>query len=125
MSLRLKPGHRVYVYSEYIDMRGGFEKLSMLIREKIGTDVLSGDLFLFLGKNKRRMKGLCFDGTGLLLIAKRLERGSFMRIDEFDGLEISVDELDSFLRGSVIVRKKFGQEVLTNNQHEFIVNAIR
>ena len=125
MSLRLKPGHRVYVYSEYIDMRGGFEKLSMLIREKIGTDVLSGDLFLFLGKNKRRVKGLCFDGTGLLLIAKRLERGSFMRIDEFDGLEISVDELDSFLRGSVIVRKRFGQEVLTNNQHEFIVDEIR
>ena len=125
MSLQLKAGHRVYVYSEYIDMRGGFEKLSMLIREKMGTDVISVDLFLFLGKNKRRVKGLCFDGTGLLLIAKRLERGSFMRLHEFDGLEITVDELDSFLRGSVIVRKKFGQEVLTNIHHEFTVNGIR
>ena len=114
MSFSLKSGHRVYVYSEYIDMRGGFEKLSMLIREKMGSDVVCGDLFLFLGKNKKRVKGLCFDGTGLLLIAKRLERGSFMRLEDFDGLEISLDELDAFLRGSKIIRKKFGDEALTS-----------
>ncbi len=113
MSIRLKSGHRVYVYSEYVDLRSGFERLSMLIREKMGSEVVSGDLYLFLGKNKKRVKGLCFDGTGLLLIIKRLERGSFMRLHEFDGLEITVDELDSFLRGSLIVRQKFGDGVLT------------
>jgi hypothetical protein len=52
MSFRLKSGHRVYVYSEYVDLRGGFERLSMLIREKMGSQVVSGDLYLFLGKNK-------------------------------------------------------------------------
>jgi transposase len=104
-----------------VDLRAGFEKLSMIIRDKLEKDVATGDLYLFLGKNKRRMKGLCFDGTGLLLITKRLERGTFMRLSEFESLEITPDELDSLLRGSLIIRNKFGIEALTKQNSHTIV----
>lgn len=124
MSLRLRPGHRVFVFSEYIDLRAGFDKLSMFVREKIKAKLENGDLFLFLGKNRKKLKAICFDGTGLLLIAKRLESGCFMRLEKLEGLKITADELDALLRGSVIKRAHFGEEALTppirsqmNNSH--------
>lgn len=73
MSFRLRSGHRVYVFTEYVDLRAGFNKLSMMVREKMKAKLLDGDLFLFMGKNRKKLKAICFDGTGLLLIAKRLE----------------------------------------------------
>lgn len=41
MSLRLKPGLRVFVYPEYIDLRAGFDRLSMVVREKMGGKVMN------------------------------------------------------------------------------------
>lgn len=114
MSLRLRPGHRVFVFSEYIDLRSGFEKLSMLIRERMRMDLLEGDLFLFLGNNSKKIKGICFDGTGLILINKRLEKGSFMRIAQMESSELTHEELDQLFNGSVIRRRKFGEEALTS-----------
>src|ERR1700743_2239124 len=108
MSLRLKPELKVFVYSEYVDLRAGVDKLSWLVREKLGRELVGGALFLFLGNNRRRLKALCYDGTGLLLIAKRLERGRFMRLEELEEKEINVDELDWLLRGSIVRRAKFG-----------------
>lgn len=109
MSVRLKPGIRVFVFGEAVDLRAGFDKLSMLVREKLGAQIIDGDLFLFLGRNRKKLKAICYDGTGLLLIAKRMERGRFMRLDELEHSEITVEELDWLLRGSVIRRAKFGE----------------
>lgn len=61
MSFRLKPGHRVFVFSEYIDMRAGFDKLSMLVREKMNANLVDGDLYLFLGRDRRKCKAICYD----------------------------------------------------------------
>lgn len=108
MSLKLKPELRVFVYSEYVDLRAGFDKLSWLIKEKLGRELADGDLFLFMGNNHRRLKALCYDGTGLLLITKRMERGRFMRLEELEEKEITPEELDWLLRGSTIRRPKFG-----------------
>ena len=113
MSFRLRAGHRIFVFSEYVDMRSGFNKLSMLVRERVKAKMVDGDLFLFLGKNRRKLKGICYDGTGILLVSKHLEQGSFMRLDKLESLEITVEELDDLLRGSVIKRPHFGEEVLT------------
>lgn len=112
MSLRLRPGHRVFVFRDYVDMRSGFDRLSMLVREQMRAKLVDGDLFVFLGKNRKRLKGLCYDGTGLILIAKRLEQGRFMRIEELEYHELTVDELDWLLRGSVVKRAKFGDAAL-------------
>lgn len=108
MSLRLKPDLRVFVYSEYVDLRAGFDKLSMVVREKLNRDLVDGDLFLFLGNNRKRLKAICYDGTGLVLIAKRMERGRFMRLEELEEKEITTEELDWLMRGSIVRRAKFG-----------------
>jgi transposase len=108
MSFRLRDGHRVFVFTESIDFRSGFDKLSMLVREKMKKELVEGDLFLFLGKNRKRLKALCYDGTGLLLLAKRLERGKFMSVVDFEESELSVDELDLLLQGGVVRRRHFG-----------------
>jgi transposase len=100
MSLLLKPGVRVFIYSEEIDMRAGFSRLQALVAEKMKENLFQGNLFLFLGKNPRRAKVLLFDGSGLVLIVKRLDAGSFMRAaDLFEAREITVEELERILDG--------------------------
>lgn len=91
----------VFVYQEAVDMRAGFERLSFLIRERFKQDVLEGHLFLFLGKNRKRLKVLFFDRSGLVLISKRLESGKFMAIvDLCDVREITLMELKFLMTGS-------------------------
>ena len=122
MSLKLRPGHRVFVFREYTDMRSGFDRLSMFIREKMNATLVDGDLFLFIGKNRKRLKGLCYDGTGLLLISKRLEQGKFMRLEDLEFEQITVDELDWLIRGSVVKRAKFGEDALTDRKNHLNLN---
>jgi transposase len=94
-------GIRVFVYNESIDMRSGFERLSFYVREQLGEDLLEGHVYL--GKNRRRAKVLVFDGTGLVLIHKRLEIGRFISIDELSDVhEITSSELGLILDGSRI-----------------------
>lgn len=102
----------MFVYSEQIDFRAGFDKLSMLVREKMKMALVEGDLFLFLGKNRRRLKALCYDGTGLLLLSKRLERGRFMSVADFEEYELSVEELNYVLSGGIVRKKYFGEKAL-------------
>ena len=110
MSFRLREGHRVFVFREQIDFRAGFDKLSMFVRTKMLMDPVEGDLFLFLGKNRRRLKSLCYDGTGLILISKRLERGKFMSVAEFEESELTVEELNYVISGGVVRKKYFGEK---------------
>ena len=46
---------KIYVYQKPIDMRFGFERLSYLIKEEMGKDIDVGDVFIFLGNNRRRL----------------------------------------------------------------------
>lgn len=110
MSFRLRDGHRVFVYREQIDFRAGFDRLSMIVREKMQMELVEGDLFLFLGKNRKRLKSLCYDGTGLILISKRLEKGRFMSVAEFEESELTVEELNYVISGGVVRKKYFGQQ---------------
>ena len=94
-------GRRVYLYSEAVDMRVGFERLFYYVREQMNQDLLKGDIYLFLGKNRSRAKVLLFDGTGLVLIIKRLERGSFQSLgDLVDRKEFTSEELSLILAGT-------------------------
>ena len=68
---------RIYIAVEAIDMRKGFEGLHGLVRDYLGQDPLSGHLFLFTNKTKTRLKALVWDGSGLWVCAKRLEKGRF------------------------------------------------
>ena len=70
---------RVFIYKEMIDMRCGFEKLHYFTKEIMKQDINQGHVYLFFGKNRKRLKVLFYDGTGLVLITKRIERGRLHR----------------------------------------------
>jgi len=68
---------KIYLSVEAVDMRKGFEGLHGLVRDHLGQDPLSGHLFLFTNKTKTRLKALVWDGSGLWVCSKRLEKGRF------------------------------------------------
>lgn len=96
----------VRAYAAPADMRKSFDSLSALVTQGLGRDVLSGDLFLFVSKNRRRAKVLYWDGTGLCVFAKRLEKGRFAAPwERGDGKELplTVSELALLLEGSEVI----------------------
>ena len=77
MIFGLGPATKVFIAPEPVDMRKGFEGLYGLVRDHLGEDPQSGHLFLFSNRAHTRLKALVWDGSGLWVCAKRLERGSF------------------------------------------------
>ena len=75
--LTLPASVRIYVASEAVDLRRGFDGLAATTRGIIGEDPLSGHLFVFLNRRRNRIKLLVWDRTGYMLLYKRLERGTF------------------------------------------------
>ena len=65
---------RVLAYCKPTDMRKSYEGLSRLARKEMGQDIMTGTVFLFTNRRRNRAKVLYFDGTGLCVLAKRLER---------------------------------------------------
>lgn len=71
-------GLRIFVCTEPVDMRYGFDRLAQVARERVGEDPIAGGaLFVFAGKSATRLKVLWFDRNGLCLLYKRLHRASF------------------------------------------------
>lgn len=68
---------KVYVALDPIDMRKGFEGLYAAVSEKLQADVKSGAIFAFTNKRHTRLKVIYWDKTGLWLMTKRLEKGTF------------------------------------------------
>ncbi len=98
----------VYAYGAPVDMRKGFDGLSSLAERELGRDPLSGDLFLFVSRNRRMAKVVFWDGTGLCVYSKRLEQGQFAclwREPAGQRLRLTVNELQLFLEGSKLVGK--------------------
>jgi|SRR6188768_2169017 len=70
-------GLPIYVALEPVDMRSGYERLGGLVREKMQSEPRSRALFVFVGKRGHTMKVLTWDGTGVVVIHKRLDAGKF------------------------------------------------
>ena len=68
---------RVFVAVEACDMRKGFNGLHALVAERLGEDLKQGALFVFSNRRHTRLKIICFDGTGIWVLSKRLEQGTF------------------------------------------------
>lgn len=75
---QLAPGTRVYLACAPVDMRKGFDGLSAQVADVVRADPYSGHLFVFRGKRGDYLKVLHWDGSGLCLFAKRLEKGRFV-----------------------------------------------
>lgn len=70
-------GVEIYVALEPVDMRLSFDRLAGLAKEQVGYDARSGALFIFFGRRRDALKVLFFDGTGMAIFYKRLDRGVF------------------------------------------------
>jgi transposase len=68
---------RVHVFPQPCDMRLGFAGLHGLVRDHFGSDASTGHRYAFINKARNRVKVLSWDGTGILITAKRLEKGTF------------------------------------------------
>jgi transposase len=95
-------GGRVFAHAAPTDLRKGFDGLAALVGEHLGREATSGDLFVFVSRDRLRAKVLFWDGTGLCIYAKRLEQGRFAalwgRLREGQ-IELSSAELALFLEG--------------------------
>jgi transposase len=81
-------------------MRKSFNGLFAIVQNDIEKDPLSGHLFVFCNRARNRLKILVWDGTGLWVFAKRLEKGTFAWPDVKSGaVEMSFGELTQLLAG--------------------------
>jgi transposase len=76
--IALAPGTKVFLACQPIDLRAGFDGLAAKVQQIVGADPFSGHVFIFRSKRGHYLKGLYWDGSGLGLFAKRLEKGRFV-----------------------------------------------
>ena len=75
--LSLSPATRIFVALAPVGMRQSINGHHARVQSVLGEDPASGHYFLFTTKNRNRLKILCFDGSGLWIFAKRLEKSTF------------------------------------------------
>jgi transposase len=96
-------GVQVFVALEPVDMRFGFERLSGMVRERMGYEPRSGALYVFLGRRRQLVKILFADATGICVFAKRLDSGAFSlpTAPAMGASHVEIDEatLDALLDG--------------------------
>lgn len=68
---------KIYLAAGPTDMRKSFNSLSAIVQNEIAKDPLSGHLYVFCNRARNRLKILTWDGSGLWVLAKRLEKGTF------------------------------------------------
>jgi len=91
---------RVLVATRPVDFRKGVDGLAALVRESLGSDPYSGVIYVFRAKRADRVKLLLWDGTGLVLVAKRLEKSSFRWPRISDGvMRLTSSQLSALLEG--------------------------
>jgi transposase len=99
---------RLWLYGVAVDMRKGIDGLATLVTQHLGREVLSGDVFLFVGRDPSRLKLLCWDRDGFWLATKRLAQGRFQvpRGSDSQGrpssIELTASEWQLILDGIVV-----------------------
>lgn len=117
----LGPATRIYLAAGATDMRKGFEGLYGLVRDRLLCEPLSGHVFLFSNKQRNRLKLMFYDGSGLWVCSKRLDKGRF-RWPEMDieqtKLLLSQEELTLLLGGIDLVQTR------PRKWHRVVVSAV-
>lgn len=96
----LPAGTRICLAAGMTDMHRGFDGLAAIAQERLSADPFSGHAFVFRGRRGDIVKLLWWDGDGLCLFAKRLERGRFIWPNATDGsVHLSKAQLSMLLEG--------------------------
>jgi transposase len=91
---------QIWIAAGVTDLRRGFEGLSALVQTKLEKSPLSGQVFIFRGRRGDLVKLIWFDGDGLCLFCKRLERGKFVWPQATEGsVSLSRAQLSMLLEG--------------------------
>lgn len=100
-------GVQIWVATAPVDMRQGFDRLAARVREQLGHNPLGGHLFVFRNRSAQRVKILWWDGSGLVLYYKRLERTTF-RFPSTSEAVLTIDstQLLQLLSGSEVVARR-------------------
>lgn len=97
--LSLTSAHRYLLRKAPTDMRKGFDSLCGLVRDELGRDPLSGEVFVFIGSRRDRIKLLLYESGGFVLWYKRLEKGT-IELPQGDGaVRLSWQQLVLMLEG--------------------------
>jgi hypothetical protein len=109
--LHLSPHTNYYWYHGAADMRKSFDALSGLVQNHMQLNPLSGAVFIFMNKKKNQVKLLCWDGDGMSIYYKRLEKGVYeLPVIEQgqSSLLIDYEKLQFILQGVMLssIRKK-------------------
>ncbi len=91
---------RVWIVAGHTDMRKGFDGLAAMVQTALAENPFCGHVFVFRGRRGDIVKVLWFDGQGLMLLSKRLERGRFIWPQASDGrVALSAAQLSMLLEG--------------------------
>ena len=99
---------RVFAFPAPVDLRNGYNGLFGLVENQLKRDPMSGDLFLFVNESRKLCKVLVWDGTGLCIFQKRLERGTFAKLwrDDEQVVRLTMSELSLFIEGCTLLDRK-------------------
>jgi len=91
--IKLRSGKKIYVSTEFINMRKSIDGISILVHEILGHHAQSGDLFIFFNKARDKVKILWWDKNGFVLHYKRLEKHRFVIPSFSNKKEWNIDEI--------------------------------
>ena len=97
----------MFAYTKPADLRRSYDGLFAIATEEMRRDVLAGDLFLFVNKRRNRAKVLLFDGTGMCIYMKRMDKGRFAAPwrRSTEEVEMTTSELALFLEGALLLER--------------------
>ena len=98
--ISIAPGTKVYLACRPVSMRYGFDGLAAQVKQVLDADPFAGHVFIFRSKRADYLKILHYDGSGLCLFAKRLERGRFVwPVTKGEAVTVTPAQLGYLLEG--------------------------
>lgn len=94
----------LFIYSKPIDCRMGHNKLTGLVVDELNRDPIDKGIFLFVSKNRKTAKVLFWDGSGLVILHKKMEKGRIMEFEKSqEVIESAISDLRLLLGGGHLV----------------------
>ena len=126
MNILFSDRYRYFIYRVGCDMRKGYDGLSGLVRNEWKKDPLSGDIFIFLSKQRNKIKLLHWQKDGFVIYSKRLEKGTF-ELPKDNSIELTAQQLQFILDGiflsSIKKRMRYEHTIVSNFIGESSVSA--
>jgi len=120
-------GHRYFMYTGITDFRKGYDGLFGIIKTIMECNPLNGDVYLFTNKRRNQLRMMVYDSGGLVLLCKRLDRGTFEIIKSESGIikmNINWTQLVCIMEGiklkSIRYRKRY--KIVENKIENSFVN---